>query len=93
MATHDIREQEIEALAVSGASEQQLAKALYERGLDYATGHGVERDLIEAHKWLNLASVHGLADAAVDRDELAKELSRREIRRALKRAREWNSSH
>lgn len=93
MATHDIQEQEIEALAVSGASEQQLAKALYARGLDYATGHGVERDLVEAHKWLNLASVHGLSDAAVDRDELAKELSRREIRRALKRAREWNSSH
>ena len=93
MATQDIQEQEIEALAASGAPEQQLAKALYARGLDFATGHGVERDLIEAHKWLNLASVHGLPAAAVDRDELAKELTRREIRRALRRAREWHSSH
>lgn len=83
----------VEELAQNGAPEPQLGKALYRLGLDYATGHGVEKDLIEAHKWLNLAAVHGSSEAAVDRDELARELDRREIRRALKRAREWHATH
>ena len=83
----------VEELAQIGAPEHTLSKALYQLGLDYATGHGVEKDLIEAHKWLNLAAVHGYAEAAVDRDELAQELSRRQIRRALKRAREWHATH
>lgn len=83
----------LEQMARSGVPEHQLGRALYELGLDYATGHGVERDLIEAHKWLNLAAVRGFEQAAVDRDEVARELSRREIRRALKRAREWHASH
>ncbi|MBO6503253.1 MAG: SEL1-like repeat protein [Kordiimonadaceae bacterium] len=84
---------QVEEMAQNGAPEPQLSKALYQLGLDYATGHGVEKDLIEAHKWLNLAAVHGYSEAAVDRDELARELDRRDIRRALKRAREWHATH
>lgn len=84
---------DIETLVTTGGSEPQLAQALYQLGLNYATGHGVERDLVEAHKWLNLASVHGNRAAMVDRDDVARELSRREIRRALKLAREWNATH
>lgn len=84
---------DVEKLMDAGVSEAALAKKLYELGLDYATGHGVERNLVEAHKWLNLASVHGSEAAAVDRDDVARELSRRDIRRALKMAREWNATH
>lgn len=77
----------------SSVSERDLAASLYELGLNYATGHGVERNLVEAHKWLNLASVHGNRAAEVDREEVAKELSRREIAKALRLAREWNATH
>lgn len=93
MSLSTIRTSDVEDFMSSGVSENELAKALYELGLNYATGHGVERNLVEAHKWLNLASVHGSRAAEVDRDEVARELSRREIRQALKLAREWNATH
>ncbi len=36
------------------------ADALYELGVVYSTGtHGIEVDLIEAHKWFNLAALNG----------------------------------
>jgi TPR repeat protein len=79
--------------AIGEASRHKFAQALYEIGLNYATGHGVDRNLVEAHKWLNLATVHGSNRAAIDRDDLTQELTRREIRQALQMAREWQDSH
>ena len=36
------------------------AEALYELGVAYSTGsNGVEVDLVEAHKWFNLAALSG----------------------------------
>ncbi len=84
---------EVEELIRSDGSESALAGKLYELGLDYATGHGVEPDLIEAHKWLNLASVRGYTAAAIDRDDVALELSSGEIGCALRLAREWEATH
>lgn len=93
MSLQQYQDNDVEALVAANGSERQLAVALYELGLKYATGHGVERNLIQAHKWLNLASVHGSRRAVVDRDEVARELSGREISQALKLAREWNAEH
>lgn len=93
MASMVTRDADVETIVSSGCSERKLANALYELGLNYATGHGVERNLVHAHKWLNLASVHGKRQAGVDRDEVARELSRREIGEALRLAREWNAGH
>ncbi len=84
---------DVEVFATSDISETRLARALYELGLTYATGHGVEPSLVEAHKWFNLATIHGNHAAEVDREEVARELSAREIREALKLAREWNATH
>jgi uncharacterized protein len=46
-------------------------------------------DLIEAHKWFNLAAVSGHEEAALCRAEIADDMTAREIAEAQRRAREW----
>lgn len=67
--------------------------ALFELGLMYSAGRDVEIDLIEAHKWFNLAAMRGNEDAKRYRNELSGELSKSDIARAQKLAREWMSLH
>ncbi|MGD9784893.1 MAG: hypothetical protein AB7E80_13740 [Hyphomicrobiaceae bacterium] len=73
-----------DAAAQGGAPD-----ALFELGLIYCTGRDVEIDLVEAHKWFNLAAVRGNANAKLYRAEIARELTRPEIAMAQRRAREW----
>ncbi|MFC3711854.1 hypothetical protein ACFOMD_04690 [Sphingoaurantiacus capsulatus] len=62
----------------------------YELGVDYSVGrHGVEIDLIEAHKWFNLAALSGDRRAQEDRAEVAAEMSAWEISEAQRQARAW----
>ena len=64
--------------------------AYFDLGVAYSTGvNGLECDLVEAHKWFNLAAVSGHDEAAQCRQEVAEELSSREIAEAQRRAREW----
>ncbi|MFY7836322.1 MAG: hypothetical protein ACOVQ0_08580 [Novosphingobium sp.] len=64
--------------------------ALFDLGVAYSTGsHGVDCDLIEAHKWFNLAAVGGHEEAAHCRADVSDEMTAREIAEAQRRAREW----
>lgn len=64
--------------------------AYYDLGVAYSTGsHGAETDLIEAHKWFNLAAVKGHEEAAWCRADVSDEMTAREIAEAQRRAREW----
>lgn len=65
------------------------ADALYELGLMYCTGRDVEYDIVEAHKWFNLSALRGNTDAKRYRSELSREMSRKEVSVAQRRAREW----
>ena len=66
------------------------ADALYELGVAYSTGTaGIEVDLIEAHKWFNLAALTGSGEAQSCRAEVAEEMSAREIAEAQRQARAW----
>lgn len=67
--------------------------ALFELGLNYCVGLDVDIDLIEAHKWFNLAALRGNEDAKRYRLEIAREMSRDDISRAQKLAREWIGTH
>jgi TPR repeat protein len=67
--------------------------ALYELGVAYSTGSdGVDVDLIEAHKWFNLAALNGNHHAQQSRAEIAEEMTAREIAEAQRQARAWLSS-
>jgi len=74
---------------VETAAAAGMPDALFELGLMYCSGRGVAIDLIEAHKWFNLAAVRGNDDARGYRAEIAKELTRAEISDAQRRARAW----
>jgi TPR repeat protein len=65
------------------------AMSCFERGIVYSSGREVEIDLVEAHKWFNIAAAHGWVEAAQMRREIAALLSDAEIGRAQRAARDW----
>jgi TPR repeat protein len=66
------------------------AEALYELGIAYSTGtYGLEIDLVEAHKWFNLAALNGSRRGQECRAEIADEMTAREIAEAQRQARAW----
>jgi len=68
------------------------ARAYYDLGMIYSTGSGGESvDLVEAHKWFNLAAVAGSEEAQHCRAEIAEDMSAREIAVAQRAARDWLS--
>ena len=76
-----------QCLAAAAAGENI---ALYDLGVIYSTGsHGAEYDLIEAHKWFNLAASRGNEEAAWCRADISDEMTAREIAEAQRRARDW----
>ena len=79
--------------ACLAAAAQGDISAYYDLGVAYSTGsHGVSCDLIEAHKWFNLAAVAGHEESAWCRADIAEEMTAREIAEAQRRAREWLSA-
>lgn len=64
------------------------AEAWFEMGCAASTGgEGCDCDLVEAHKWFNIASAHGHEEAHFCRAEVAEEMTAREIAEAQRRAR------
>lgn len=71
-------------------AERGDVDALFELGVTYSTGRGgVGVDLIEAHKWFNLAALSGSARGQECRAEIALEMTAREIAEAQRQARSW----
>ncbi len=72
------------------AHQQGCLTALFDLGVAYSTGsHGLVADLIEAHKWFNVAASKGHEEAAWCRADVAEEMTAREIAEAQRRARQW----
>ncbi len=61
----------------------------YMLGRLYARGAGVIQDYIQAHKWYNLASSRGHSKAADARDNIAKQMTAKQVARAQAQARAW----
>jgi TPR repeat protein len=74
----------LESAAHGGTSD-----ALYQLGLMYCVGRDVDVDLVQAHKWFNLAALRGNEEAKRYRGEISKEMSKPDIALAQKLAREW----
>jgi TPR repeat protein len=66
-----------------------LPDDLYRLGLIYSTGQGAPIDLVEAHKWFNLAATRGSDAAKACRRELADQMTTAEVAAAQRAAREW----
>lgn len=76
-----------------GMGSSAQADILYELGMMYATGRDCMVDMVAAHKWFNIAAIKGSDRAAGVRAELAVSMSKPEIARALREAREWMTTH
>jgi uncharacterized protein len=75
------------------AAAQGCENAYFDLGVAFSTGsHGATCDLVEAHKWFNLAAARGHEEAAHCRAEVSDEMTAREIAEAQRRAREWLSA-
>ena len=70
------------------ACDAATAQHFFDLGMMCATGASAP-DLVSAHKWFNLAAMHGNKQAGVLRGEIAAELSDSEIAAAQRAARDW----
>lgn len=74
-------------LTEAAAGDAQARHAL---GIVYSCGSfGIAIDLIEAHKWFNLAALAGSEEGQASRAEIAEEMTAREIVEAQRAARAW----
>ncbi len=88
MARFEVLEAGVGAI---GATAQ--ADILFELGMMYATGRDCDADMVTAHKWFNIAAIKGSSRAAELRTEIAAGMSKQELARALREAREWMTVH
>ena len=89
MGRYEISSAELAPLAES----KQVDESFFELGILYATGREVAADLVAAHKWFNLAAIRGNREAALHRQQIAGEMSAREIAEAQRAARDWLRLH
>jgi len=85
MACLELAEPELRRLA----RKDRAADAMYSLGIMYSTGQGVPLDLVQAHKWFNLAAMMGNGEARQWRGQLAAEMNQTDIAEAQKQARAW----
>ena len=75
------------------AAAQGCENAYFDLGVAFSTSsHGATCDLVEAHKWFNLAASKGHEEAAWCRADISDEMTAREIAESQRRAREWLSA-
>ncbi len=63
-------------------------------GVLYARGSGVKKNQVEAYKWLTIANAKRPANTnAAMLHRLSKEMTKEQVKLALKKAQNWHSSH
>jgi TPR repeat protein len=76
------------------AAEQGHAEALYTLAGMYERGQGaVQADLVQAHKWFNIAVAAGFDIAQDNLEEIEAKMSREQIETARSMAKEWLATH
>lgn len=76
-------------LAGAYRAEPSNAEDCFACGMIHSAGAGVAVDLVQAHKWFNIAAMRGHSDAARLRREIAEQMSDSEIGSAQRAARDW----
>jgi TPR repeat protein len=84
---------DIEIAVAEAAVEPTNAEGCFSLGMMYSSGAGVAVDLIEAHKWFNIAAMRGHREAAAMRREIAEQMLDTEIGCAQRAARDWLKTH
>jgi TPR repeat protein len=74
-------------------AEPANADECFALGMMHSSGAGVAVDLIQAHKWFNIAAARGHHEGAQLRREVAEQMSDSEIGQAQRAARAWLQAH
>ncbi len=77
----------------TGSVAAMEAEMLFETGMMYYAGRDCAADRIEAYKWFNIAAIRGDERALPMRSKLSALMSKQELVRALREAREWMARH
>ena len=94
MARIDFESYETAPIGGAKSTMQDIqAATLLNRGLECSIGRNGKSDLIDAHKWFNLAALKGNSEAQRYRQEIAQEMESAEIAEAQRAAREWLRTH
>ncbi|HZP75782.1 MAG TPA: hypothetical protein VFB45_06535 [Pseudolabrys sp.] len=64
----------------------------FELGMMYSVGRSVPVDMVQAHKWFNIAATRGNKEAVRLRREVAEQMTDAEIGAAQRAARDWLKS-
>lgn len=83
----------MQTIALGRLDSEAQAKILLELGMMCATGRDCEVDVVQAHKWFNIAAIRGSDQAARMRAELTRTMSKAELAEALREARAWMTEH
>ncbi len=84
-ASHDVLVASRLAAAAAGDAD-----ACYDLGIAHSSGSGgLPVDLVEAHKWFNLAALSGSEAGQHARADIADDMSARDIAVAQRLARDW----
>lgn len=75
------------------ANEGCDTESCFLRGIGFSSGRDVEIDMIQAHKWFNIAASRGHKEGAQMRREVAALMSDAEIGQAQRAARDWLKAH
>ena len=75
------------------SAEPKGAEDCFALGMVHSSGVGVPVDLVQAHKWFNIAAARGHCEAARLRREVAEQMSDSEIGEAQRAARAWLQAH
>ena len=74
-------------------AERGDVAAYFDLGMAYSAGAGgIDVDLVQAHKWFNLAAHGGFTRGEQCRAEIAEDMTAREIAEAQRQARAWLSA-
>ena len=76
-----------------GATFTPSADVLFQMGMLCASGRDGTVDLVAAHMYLNLADRGGAEDAAYHRQQIAEQMTKLELAKALRAARDWIAFH
>jgi hypothetical protein len=82
-----------EILGTGALGEPVDAEDCFVRGIMVSSGRDGAVDMIEAHKWFNIAAARGHGEAAQMRREVAALMSDAEIGCAQRAARDWLKAH
>jgi len=84
----------VQSDALMSATAILSGEEMYRLGLEASVGDEEGRfDLINAHKWFNLAAMMGNLEARTYRAELSREMTAEEVAEAQRLAREYLSTH